>query len=86
MRIRGKFEEEVIGDDFIMVSMDTNVFTGFIRANKTGAFIFNCLKEGVSEEEIYVKLSQRYNVSESESKRHTKKIIQLLKQNNLLEE
>jgi len=86
MKLKGKFVNEVIGDDTFMVSMDNSVLQGFIRSNQTATFIINCLKEDTSEETIVRQMAKKYNISETQAKSSVQSIITELRENNLLDE
>ncbi|MBO6307683.1 MAG: PqqD family protein [Oribacterium sp.] len=86
MKLKGKFVNEVIGDDTFMVSMDNSVLQGFIRSNQTATFIINCLKEDASEETIVRQMAKKYNISETQAKSSVQSIITELRENNLLDE
>lgn len=86
MKLKGKFETDVIDDDTIMVSMDNATLQGFLRANKTAAFIIRCLEHDTSKNEILTKVVEKYHISEDKANSGVSRIIEQLKAKNLIEE
>lgn len=86
MKIKDIFEEEVIGTDTVMVSMDNTILNGIVRANETAAYIISQLKSQVTEDELISNLSSKYGISFEHASRSVKKILSQLRDLKLLEE
>ena len=86
MKIKDIFEEEVIGSDKVMVSLDNNVLNGIVRANETASYIISCLKYDTTEDKIVQNVCNRYNVDIELARKGVVKTLLQLKDLNLLEE
>lgn len=62
MKLKYNFVTNEVADRIIAVAVgdDLQKFNGFIKMNGTGAFIFNMLKNDVTEEEIIKAMSAEY--------------------------
>ena len=60
MKIKDIFEEELIGSDKVMVSLDNTVLNGIVRANETASYIISCLRNETTEEQIISCVCNRY--------------------------
>ena len=50
MKLRDDFLTYPNGDKTVLVPVGRKAFSGVVKGNKTTAYIFECLKEDVSEE------------------------------------
>lgn len=65
---------------------DLASFNGFLKMNATAAFIFELLKNDISEEEIVQKLRENYDgATDEELKKYTSDFIEKLRQADVLE-
>lgn len=62
MKLKYNFVTNKVADKIVAVAVggDAEKFSGFIKMNETGAFIFNMLKNDVTEEEIVSALEKEY--------------------------
>ena len=62
MKLKYDFVVNDVAGETVAVSVgnSSDKFNGYIKLNKTGAFIFNALKKDTSREEIIQKLSVEY--------------------------
>jgi predicted transcriptional regulator len=86
MHILNIFESERINDEQIFVSLDSDKFNGFIRANPSASFIVNCLTKETTFDEIVNKLINEFNITEETAQRGVLKTINQLKELNLIVE
>ena len=86
MKIKDIFEEELIGTDKVMVSLDNNVLNGIVRANETASYIISCLKQDTTEDNIVFSICEKYNVGIELARKGVVKILSQLRELNLLEE
>lgn len=86
MKIKDIFEEEIIGRDKVMVSLDNKILNGIIRANETASYIISCLKYDTTEDNIVQNVCNKYNIEIELARKGVKKILLQLKELNLLEE
>ena len=68
MQIKYTFEMMQLGDETVAVPVgkDAASFHGVVKLNDTAAFIFNHLKEQISEEEILDALEKEYEATREE--------------------
>lgn len=87
MKIKDGFARRNIAGSEIVVPVGKTAmqFNGMITLNETGAFIWDCLKEDTTEEDIVSRLLEEYNVEEQKAAADVDKFITLLNDNNLLE-
>lgn len=86
MKIKDIFEEEIIGSDKVMVSLDNNVLNGIVRANETASYIISCLKYDTTEDTIVQNVCNKYNIDIDLARKGVVKILSQLKELNLLEQ
>ena len=62
MKIKKGFILRKVSSEYMVVAMGEagEKFNGMIRMNDTGAFIWNIIKEGASQEEIITKMCENY--------------------------
>lgn len=64
MKIQPGFALKEVADSFVIVPTGANIvdFSAMITINETGAFLWECLKEDVTEEELCQKLCAEYEI------------------------
>ena len=88
MKIKKGFVLRVVGGESVVVPVGemSKTFHGMINLNETGAFLWNALSEGASEEELCKKLLSEYEgVSEEDALSDIKDFIKILEEKNILE-
>ena len=80
MKLKDNFIVHDTGGQTVMVSTGSDGFNGLIRANKTAAFILECLKEETTEEAVATKISEKYGVSRDIASSDVKKIVGRLRE------
>lgn len=62
MKLKYNFVTNKVADRIVAVAVgeDAEKFSGFIKMNETGAYIFNMLKNDVTEEEITAAMEKEY--------------------------
>lgn len=86
MKLRGIYEEEMIGNENVMVSLDNKVLNGIIRTNETATFILSLLKNETTTDEIVDKLIDKYGIDYSTAQGAVNKVLIELRKLNLIEE
>ena len=86
MKLKDIFEEEIIGTDKVMVSLDNSVLNGIVRANETASYILSCLKNETTEEQIISSVCNRYHVDVELAQKGVVKMLSQLRELNLIEE
>ncbi len=66
MKLRDDFLTYPNGDKTVLVPVGRKAFSGVVKGNKTTAYIFECLKEDVSEEEIVRRMLEKYDGPEEQ--------------------
>ena len=64
MKIQPGFTLKEVADSFVIVPTGANIvdFSAMITINETGAFLWECLKDDVTTEELCNKLCAEYDV------------------------
>lgn len=88
MKLKYNFVTNKVADKIVAVAVgeDAEKFGGFIKMNDTGAYIFNMLKNDVTEEEIVASMQEEYEGVTLENLRNTvKEFISRLKESDVIE-
>ncbi len=86
MKIKDEFVTQTVENEHIMVAVDSNIFSGLVRSNKTAAFIIEQLKTNVTREEIIEKMLSRYDGVRSTIEKDVDMVIENLKRIGALDE
>lgn len=78
MKLKEHFITYQRSDEQIMVDV-SGEFSGLVRNNETAAFIVNCLKHDITQEEIVEALSSEYNASKDVLKADTAGVLEKLR-------
>ena len=87
MKLKYEFITNEIADKIVAVAVgeDLENFNGFVKMNDIGAYIFNMLKNDVTEETIVAAMVKDYpDSTEAEIKEAVSGFIAGLKENDLL--
>lgn len=87
MKLKYNFVTNEVADKIVAVAVgeDLNHFNGFIKMNDTGAFIFDQLKNDVTEEEIVAACLQKYpDATEAEAKETVADFLAQLKKEDII--
>ena len=87
MKLKYNFVTNQVADKIVAVAVgeDLNHFNGFIKMNDVGAFIFNLLKNDVTEEEIVAACLKQYpDATEEEAKETVSEFVAELKKEDIL--
>ena len=76
MKLKYNFVSNEVADKIVAVAVgdDLQKFNGFIKMNDTGAYIFNMLKNDVTEEEIVAAMKKDYSDATEEEIRERKRV------------
>lgn len=85
MKLKSGFIARELTDEQIMVSASGD-FSGFIRSNKTAAFIVNCLETDTTKEEIIEKMLEKYDAPKEVITEDVEKILDTLRSVGALDE
>ncbi len=86
MKLRYEFVVQEVSDSFIAVAVgaDASKFNGIVKMNKTSAFVFDQLKNDVTEDEIVAKMLEKYDAEEKKIRKDVKDFIAKLSEADLL--
>ncbi len=88
MKLKYNFISNEVADKIVAVAVgdDLQKFNGFIKMNDTGAYIFNMLKNDVTEEEIVAAMKKDYSdATEEEIRESVNEFVGKLKDADVLE-
>ena len=88
MKLKYNFVTNEVADKIVAVAVgdDLSKFNGFIKMNGSGAFIFNMLKNDVTEDDIVSALLKEYtDATEQEARETVAEFVGELKKADVLE-
>lgn len=88
MKVKEGFIVKKVIDDYVVVPVGDNFmdFSSIINLNETGAFLWQCMENDITEDELVNLLSKEYEVDTSEVKDDVADFIESLKNAKLLSE
>ena len=75
----------VMGDEFVVVADDPEVFRGMIKLNKSGAFVFELIQAETSKKDIIDKIVKKYDIDEKTASGDLIEYIETFKAAGLIE-
>ncbi len=86
MKLNTKFITHEMSGQQIMVSTDTNKFSGLVRSNRTAADIVECLKVETTKEQIVKYMIEKYDVTKEQLLVDVERILGILREIGALDE
>ncbi len=87
MKLKKEFITYQSGDEQVMVSVDSAVFSGLVRSNRTAAFLIEQLKSDTTTEKMVQSLLERYDgVTKEMAKKDVEKIVDTLRKVGAIDE
>lgn len=88
MKVKEGFIVKKVIDDYVVVPVGDNFmdFSSIINLNETGAFLWQCMENDITKDELVNLLSKEYEVDVSEVKDDVADFIESLKNAKLLSE
>lgn len=88
MKIKSGFITRKIGDKIVAVAVGerSKQFNGMIDLNQTGEFIWKCLENDTSIDEVSQRLVDEYGIDFEKAKESATKFVQSLMDNGLLDD
>ncbi|MDY5627139.1 MAG: PqqD family protein [Clostridia bacterium] len=88
MKVKEGFIVKKVIDDYVVVPVGDNFmdFSSIINLNETGAFLWQCMENDITKDELVNLLSKEYEVDASEVKDDVADFIESLKNAKLLSE
>ncbi len=86
MKISEGFVLKEVAGSFVVAPTGAKIvdFSAMITLNETGAFLFKCLGEDITEEELAKKLSEEYDVDFDTALGDVKEYVEILKAKKVL--
>lgn len=85
MKIKAGLSLNVMGDEFVVVADDPEVFRGMIKLNKSGAFVFELIQAEASKKDIIDKIVKKYDIDEKTASDDLIEYIETFKAAGLIE-
>ncbi|MBR2279842.1 MAG: PqqD family protein [Ruminococcus sp.] len=87
MKVKKDFILRKVSDSYIVVPVGEAVvdFSGMVNLNESGAFLFEKLQKGVTEDELVEALLSEYDVEETVARADVKRFISKVKDAGILE-
>ena len=88
MKIKKGFVLEKVGDSYLSCATGklAKQFSGFVRLNETGAFLWEILSAAdVTKEEMVAKMTAEYDITPDIAKRDIDLFVENLEKNGILE-
>lgn len=87
MKIKEGFMLKTVADSFVVVPTGANIvdFSAMITLNETGAFLWEALKNDVTEEELTSALMSEYEVDEKTAGEDVAEFVAVLRDKKVIE-
>ena len=87
MKVKKDFILRKVSDSYIVVPVGEAVvdFSGMVNLNESGAFLFEKLQKGITEDELVDALLSEYDVEETVARADVKRFISKVKDAGILE-
>lgn len=87
MKIKEGFILRKVGIQFVVASTGkaSEHFNGMMRLNESGAFAFRLMQQGITEEELTIRLMEEYEVSEQTARKDVAAFTAALREADALE-
>lgn len=88
MKIKENFMLRKVADCFVVVPIGSAVaeFNGMINLNEAGAFLWQCLENETTIEDVVKAMLEQYEVDEATAKKDVERFVTQLREASLLEE
>ena len=87
MKIKEGFILRKVGIQFVVAATGkaSEHFNGMMRLNESGAFAFRLMQQGITEEELTIRLMEEYEVSEQTARKDVAAVTAALREADALE-
>lgn len=88
MKIKPGFLLKEVANSYVIVPTGSNIvdFSAMITINETGAFLWNSIVDGITEEELTQKLLHEYDVDKETATADVKEFVSVLVDKKVIEE
>ena len=87
MKIKEGFILRKVGIQYVVAATGkaSEHFNGMMRLNESGAFAFRLMQQGITEEELTIRLMEEYEVSEETARKEVAAFTAALREADALE-
>ena len=87
MKIKDGFILRKVGIQYVVAATGkaSEGFNGMMRLNESGAFAFRLMQQGITEEELTIRLMEEYEVSEQTARKDVAAFTAALREADALE-
>ena len=87
MRVKDGFILRKVGIQYVVAATGkaSENFNGMMRLNESGAFAFRLMQQGITEEELTIRLMEEYEVSEQTARKDVAAFTAALREADALE-
>ena len=87
MKIKSGYMLRVVAEHYVVIPIGARTveFTGVITLNSTGAFLWESISGGITEDELVERLRAEYGVDEDTARSDIRAFLEVLEDNDLLE-
>lgn len=87
MKIKEGFILRKVGIQFVVAATGkaSEHFNGMMRLNESGAFAFRLMQQGITEEELTIRLMEEYEISEQTARKDVAAFTAALREADALE-
>lgn len=87
MKIKEGYILRKVGIQFVVAATGkaSEHFNGMMRLNESGAFAFRLMQQGITEEELIIRLMEEYEVSEQTARKDVAAFTAALREADALE-
>ncbi len=87
MKIQPGFTLKEVADSFVIVPTGSNIvdFSAMITINETGAFLWECLKEDVTQQQLADMLCKEYDIDMDTALSDVKEFTEALKERKVID-
>ena len=87
MKIKDGFVIRNVADTFVVVPVGDKLvdFSAMMTLNETGAFLWNCLAENITKEQLVEKMCGEYDVDEKTAAADITEFLDILDSKNILD-
>lgn len=88
MKVKKGFMLREVAGSYIVVAIGeaSKNFNGMIKLNKSGCYLWNCIIEDITIEELINKLLEKYEINNYIAKKDVETFIETLRNENILDE
>lgn len=86
MKLKKGLSLNALGDEFVIVADDINVFRGMVKVNNSGAIIFSLMQEGKKKEDIVKEISKKYDVEKDIVEKDFDEFFEIIHDAGLMED